>query len=335
MSTEQRTPTAPPPQRSQHALSTRPPDGRPSREGGLAGVIARSPRWVQRFFPAAVRVHLAPTWTPLTIVVALLVLALLIAGCGAAASHTTNGQGSTAMMQLPPYAKDMKIAITSPANGTMVTANTLTVAVAATGYMPTCTLAGKSDQQGTGHYHILLDKSLVNMFCTPTASISLQNVSRGMHTLTAVPTLNDHAEIEENATSIKVDYEPTNAMSAITDATFAGAPSIKVLAPANGATVSSSFDIVVQVTNYNLSCDLMGKPDVAGYGHWHANLDTMTGPMMGMGTMLGMSCTTTFHASTAGLKAGETHTIIALLTDNGHAPLHPAVDSQVTVKIGG
>src|SRR5258708_16487670 len=168
------------------------------------------------------------------------------------------------------------------------------------------------------------------MFCTPTASISMQNVSRGMHTLTAVPALNDHAEIEENATSIKIEYEPINAVSAITDATFAAAPSIKIIAPANGATVSDSFDIVVQVQNYNLSCDLMGKPDVAGYGHWHANLDTMTGPMMGMGTMLGMSCTTTFHASTAGRKAGATHTLTPPLPPNRHAPPPPAGASPVS-----
>ena len=56
--------------------------------------------------------------------------------------------------------------------------------------------------------------------------------------------------------------------------------------------------------------------------------------MMGMGTMLGMSCQRTFHATTAGLKAGQTHTLIALLTDDGHAPLNPPVESKVEVKIG-
>jgi hypothetical protein len=179
-----------------------------------------------------------------------------------------------------------------------------------------------------------LDKALVNMFCTPTATITMQNVTPGMHTLTAVPALNDHAEVEENATSITIDYEPTNPLPTITNATFATAPSITILSPKNGATVSGSFDVVVKIVNFNPSCDLMGKPDVAGYGHWHLNLDSMSGPMMGMGTMLGMSCTTIFHASTQGLKSGQTHTLIALLTDNGHAPLHPTVASEVTVTIG-
>ena len=53
-----------------------------------------------------------------------------------------------------------------------------------------------------------------------------------------------------------------------------------------------------------------------------------------MGTMLGMGCTNTFHASTVGLKTGEKHTIIALLADNGHAPLMPAVEGQVEVTVG-
>ena len=268
-------------------------------------------------------------------------LALLMAACASNTSPSTTGAAVTPhpthapmMMNLPAYAKDFKISITSPTSGTKVTANTVTLTVATTGYTPTCALAGKADQAGTGHYHILLDKSLVNMYCTPTATISLQNVSLGIHTLTAVPTLNDHSEIEENATSITIDYEPAHPLPTITDATFSGAPTITILSPKNGATVSGAFDVVVKVQNFHLNCDLMGKPDVSRYGHWHLNLDSMSGPMMGMGTMLGMSCTLVFHATTQGLKSGQVHTLIALLTDNGHAPLHPPVVSEVMVTIG-
>ncbi len=98
--------------------------------------------------------------------------------------------------------------------------------------------------------------------------------------------------------------------------------------------MSGAFDIVVAVTNFNLSGDLMGKPGLAGYGHWHVNLDSTSGPMMGMASMLGMSGTTVFHASTAGLSAGERHTLIALLTDNGHAPFSPMVADKVDVTVG-
>jgi len=57
--------------------------------------------------------------------------------------------------------------------------------------------------------------------------------------------------------------------------------------------------------------------------------------MMGMGGMMGMSCTNTIRASTAGLKPGSTHTLIALLVDNEHAPLMPMIAARLTVRIGG
>ena len=43
--------------------------------------------------------------------------------------------------------------------------------------------AGKDNKPGIAHYHVLLDKSLINMFCKPTATISMQNVKPGMHEL--------------------------------------------------------------------------------------------------------------------------------------------------------
>jgi hypothetical protein len=268
-------------------------------------------------------------------------IAFIAAACGSSTATSTTRSASTpqptqtmTMMHLPAYAQNMKVLITSPASGTKVTGNSVTLAVQASGYTPTCALAGKADQAGTGHYHILLDKALVNIYCTPTATISMQNVAPGMHTLTAVPTLNDHTEIDENGNSITIDYEPAHPLPTVTGATFAGAPTITILSPKNGAVVSGTFDVVVKVTNYHLSCDLMGKPDVTRYGHWHLNLDSMSGPMMGMGTMLGMDCTTVFQATTQGLKSGQTHTLIALLTDNGHAPLNPPVASEVMVMIG-
>jgi hypothetical protein len=257
--------------------------------------------------------------------VLLTAIAFIATACGSSAATSTSRPASTphptptTMMHLPAYAQNMKVLLTSPTSGTKVTGNSVTLTVQASGYTSTCALAGKADQAGTGHYHILLDMALVNMFCTPVVTISLQNVAPGMHTLTAVPALNDHTEVDENGNSITIDYEPTHQLPTITDASFVGAPTITILSPKNGAVVSGAFDVVVKVTNYHLSCNLMGKPDVSRYGHWHLNLDSMSGPMMGMGTMLGMACTTVFHATAQGLQPGQTHTLIALLTDNGHA----------------
>jgi len=135
-------------------------------------------------------------------------IGLLAAACGGASSATQAGTSASgrvtatpAMMPLPAYAKNLKVRVTAPRDGVKVTANAVTLQVAATGYTPSCALAGKADQPGTGHYHVLLDKALINMFCTPTATVSLQNVHPGMHTLAVVPALNDHAEVEKIATA--------------------------------------------------------------------------------------------------------------------------------------
>lgn len=274
-------------------------------------------------------------------------LGLAVVGCGgssskASAPAATSAAGSSiapaptaaaAAMQMQPGAEKMKVSITSPQDGARVTDNSVRLQVVAVGYDLTCDLAGKPVQEGKGHYHVEIDKSLVDMYCTPQATISMQNMKPGTHTISVIPAQNNHAEVEANAASIKIDYQPAKPLPEIKDATFSGKPSIKIVSPKAGDTVSGTFDVVVEVQNFNLSSDLFGKPGVAGYGHWHLNLDSTSGPMMGMGTMAGMSGTKTFKASTAGLQSGSTHTLIALLVDNGHAPFPSDVSSKVDVKI--
>jgi len=266
-------------------------------------------------------------------------LALVSTACGGGSTHTAAPSAAptsspTTMMAMPAYAMSYHTAFTAPADGIKVTENQLSVGVNVTGYTDSCDWAGRPPRQSFGHYHLLLDKALVNMYCTLNATVSLQNVKPGMHKLTVLPALNDHAEVEENGQTINFDYEPTSPLAELTDLPSSGPPSIKILSPKPGTTVSGTFDVTVLITNFKPDCDLYGKPDLAGYGHWHLNYDTASGAMMGMGGMQGMSCTTTLHASTVGLKTGETHTLIALLVDNGHAPLNPAVQDKVDVTIG-
>src|SRR6516164_1547454 len=85
---------------------------------------------------------------------------------------------------LPMGAKHMHVTITSPMTGMKVTGTSVTVHVQVSGYKDTCAMAGKPMMGGmeaaaTGHYHVLLDGALINMFCTPTAVVSMQNVKPG------------------------------------------------------------------------------------------------------------------------------------------------------------
>lgn len=238
------------------------------------------------------------------------------------------------MMPMPDYAAGMKLTLSSPAAGGTVTDNTVPLSVAASGFELSCDHAGKPLAEGFGHYHVLLDGALVDMECTTDSSVSMQNVAPGEHTIAVVPALNDHAEVMDNETEFSFTYAPTSPLAEITDAATTGDPSIKIVSPKPGDVVSGDFDIVVEVSNYDLNCDLYGKPGLFGIGHYHVNVDSTSGPMMGMMTMLGMGCTTTFHASTVGLESGSTHTLIALLADNGHAPLMPAIEASVEVTVG-
>src|SRR5262249_14975835 len=177
---------------------------------------------------------------------------------------------------LPMGAKAMHVTITSPAPGIKVTGNSVTVHVQVTGYRDTCALAGKHvmamEATTSGHYHVLLDGSLINMFCTPDAVVLLQNVKPGTHTLTVVPALDDHAEVTRNARSVMFDYAPAAPLPALAGVTATGKLSITILSPKPGATVSGSFTITVRVNNFRSSCALFGKPNLDGYGHWHLNL---------------------------------------------------------------
>lgn len=254
-------------------------------------------------------------------------------GSTAPAADASEGATSDGEMPMQPGAEDMKIQITSPASGFVLKDNELTVEVETSGFDNTCDLAGKPIQEGTGHFHVLLDGALIDMACGSSYTLSMQNVSPGEHMLDVVPAQNDHAEVHDNAAEIPFTYKPSNPLPEITASTATGDPGIEILEPVDGATLSGDFTVTVAFTNFTSSCELLGKPDVPGVGHWHVNNDSMTGPMMGMGTMLGMGCTETFNGSTDGLDAGSTHTLFALLTGNGHAPLD--VFDSIEYTVGG
>lgn len=261
--------------------------------------------------------------------ISLLILAALAAPPAGALAQ----QHEAMEMHMQPGADRMKASVQSPADGSKITADKITLQVATTGFQNRCDLAGKPDQPGTGHYHVLLDKSLVDMYCTDQARVSLEGVKPGPHTITVVPAQNDHAEVEHNASSIKINYAPTSPQPRPEAAAVAGPSLIRILSPKSGETVSGPFDVKIAVKNFDLTCAEMGKPDVPGHGHWHLNFDTMKGPMMGMMTMAGMSCEQTLHASTAGLKPGSSHKLIALLADNLHAPVMPEVADSVAIRV--
>lgn len=130
----------------------------------------------------------------------------------------------------------------------------------------------------------------------------------------------------DTCTNIRARPLPSKPLPAIRPAASAAKPSIRIVAPANGATVERSFPVSVAVESFRLSAALFGKPNVAGFGHWHLFLDTPS-----MQTMLGMTAARTFRVSLKGVKPGK-HRIIAVLADDVHAPV-PGTMSVITVDV--
>jgi hypothetical protein len=219
--------------------------------------------------------------------------------------------------------------VLSPTNGFTLTGNTLPTDVSITHFKVDCRYAGTANRKGIGHYHIELDKSLVNMICGRRSQVSMLDVKPGKHTVQFIPAANDHADDMKAMKQISFTYKPSHPMPAVKPLSFPGKPQVSVVSPKPGATVHGGFNFVVAVKNFRLSCALYGKANVKGYGHWHANVDTTTKGMMGMGTMLGMSCANSFHVSLAGIKPGQ-HKFIAILEDDTHAP---TIGAQASVSV--
>jgi hypothetical protein len=242
------------------------------------------------------------------------------------------------------------VTIATPTDGQTVTDNTVAVVPQFQNWNQRCDLAGTRNVPGTGHYHLEIDGALVDMFCGP-AVVSFQNLQPGTHTISVIPAKNDHSEIDAAKSQVKITYQPAHALPAV-GGISAGKPSVSILWPRNGATVSgNSFPLVMDVRNYRLSCDLMGHPKVANTGHWHVDVDRsevasmmemkgkqmtqqqmMMAMMEAMATMLNMGCNNVFDVPLAGISKGK-HTFYAVLVDNLHEPLEPAVTSSVTVTV--
>ncbi len=224
------------------------------------------------------------------------------------------------------------VAVTSPLDGATVAGVSVPLVVEAKGFKVDCALAGKAPQSGVGHWHVILDGGLVDMGCGPGYLVSLRNVKPGQHTLMAVPAQNNHMEIKVGATRVTFTYQPESALPPVRGLKL-GRPRLSVTFPRNGAAVSGqSFPLVLNVQNFRLSCELEGKPQVAGAGHWHVHLDKMAPGMAGLATLMAMGCTNAFDVPLRGITPG-THTFIVVLTDNLHAPIQPMVTTQVTVRV--
>jgi hypothetical protein len=164
------------------------------------------------------------------------------------------------------------VSITAPTAGTgPITSSDIPVSVAVSGFTIECKDAGMPAKPGRGHVHAMVDgmsmMQMTNLYCTRNFSFSGAALKPGEHTLAVVLASDDHMSVGKPA-MVKFDYQPT-ALQPLPEAKSAGRPTVRILSPQPGTVVGRKVDLKVAVSNFDLSCDLEGKPNVGGYGHLH------------------------------------------------------------------
>lgn len=273
-----------------------------------------------------------------------------------------------AAMMAPP-----SISVASPAMGATITGANIPVTVAVRNFNIECANVGKtSAPAGEGHIHAMIDgvnmAHLTTVACSDHFTISGQGLKPGKHMLTVVLANDAHA-MSSLPASTAFTYAPTS-VSPLPHA-IRGTSSVEVLSPKNGAAVGRTFDLVLAVHNFNLSCNLEGKPNVEGWGHVHVMVqqkgETSAAPMtpmvammktpegMAMGekfmhathmtmeqmhpmmtmaepSLIGMPCTTTIPVNLTTWHSGPAK-IIVQLANNDHMPTMAVAPAMLSVNV--
>lgn len=201
------------------------------------------------------------------------------------------------------------ISISAPPSGTVVSSSSTDILIEVEGFVLDSAGVGAPNEFDHGHYHVYVENDFVGEGTSPSFNVT---------------TLVTSTQNVGNAVSVElVNNDHTPVLPAVTDTielvTAAGSPYLKILQPAEGATVAMDAQLVVDVRNFTL-VDFAGTTsNSAGSGHYHVLVD---------GTDVGEAFSTT--GFTLGFSPGE-HDVRVELRGNLHQPLTPPVVDQVRV----
>jgi plastocyanin len=234
--------------------------------------------------------------------------------------------------------------ILSPTEGTRVTSTDIPVQLEVSSFSLSAADVGLPDVNGEGHIHVMLDGMnmgvLFNFFTTPTFTLLGDAIPPGRHTLIFDLASNTHMDMEDTVQHVTIDYQPTNPRPAPAMVANPGPPTVKVTSPADGAAVDPKFTLQVDKTNFSPSLGLEGKPDQAGFGHYHVMVDMdvfpmmMMGGMMAMDGMVAMPGSDTIPLDLSAWPPGK-HTITVEPVQNDHTPIEGATPGMITINLQG
>ncbi|TAM92807.1 hypothetical protein EPN42_00035 [bacterium] len=255
------------------------------------------------------------------------------------------------------------ITILAPAAGSNVATSEIPVAVATKDFSVECTHVGQPGAPGRGHIHAMVDGTsmavMTNVYCSKQFTISGEGLQPGKHILAVILATDAHDNASMPA-EVTFTYQPQSPQPLPAPAE-SGKPSLTILSPGNGARVGKTFDLKVAVSNFQLSCDLEGRPNIAGYGHLHVfvtqsgvtdkpswapkmSMEPMSSSMKGespmagemkmmsMVGMIGMPCATTIPVDLSQWHTGKAK-IVVMFANNDHEPTMGVAAAAVTVIV--
>ncbi len=239
------------------------------------------------------------------------------------------------------------LSILSPQAGENVTSTDIPVSIQVSNLSLSSADVGLPDKDGEGHIHVMLDGMnmgvLFNFYTSPTFTLPGQGMKPGQHTLTFDLASNTHVDMEDTVTNVTINYQPATAKAAPQASSPSGTPEVTVVWPPNGATVGPLFTLQVSRNNFTPSFELEGKPNLAGYGHYHVFVDMpmmdMGGDhgdmgMMSMAGMIGMPGTDSIPVDLRAWPNGQ-HTITVEPVQNDHTPIQGAKEAMITITLQG
>jgi hypothetical protein len=236
------------------------------------------------------------------------------------------------------------LAVLSPSNGDTVTSTDIPVQVQVSNFTLSTPDVGLPDKEGEGHIHVMLDGMnmgvLFNFYTTPNFTLPGEGIKPGQHTLTFDLASNTHMDMEDTVTSVTVNYQPLTAKAAPQANPSAGTPEVSIVWPPNGATVGPVFTLQVNKKNFTPSLELEGKPNLAGFGHYHVFVDMdmsgmgMEGGMMSMAGMIGMPGSDTIPVDLSAWSNGQ-HSITVEPVQDDHTPIQGAMPGMITINLQG
>jgi hypothetical protein len=236
------------------------------------------------------------------------------------------------------------LAVLSPSSGDTVTSTDIPVSVQVSNFTLSTPDVGLPDKPGEGHIHVMLDGMnmgvLFNFYTTPDFTLPGEGIKPGQHTLTFDLASNTHEDMEDTVTSVTINYQPFSAKAAPQASPSSGAPEVSIVWPPDGATVGPVFTLQVNKKNFTPSVELEGKPDLAGFGHYHVFVDMdmsgmgMQGGMMSMAGMIGMPGNDSIPVDLSAWPNGQ-HSITVEPVQNDHTPIQGAMPGMITINLQG